>query len=318
MKAFADAPATSARTSGPHVPHAIATVGPHKPIRTTAAREPIATTAASSHKPRATSEPLAPLSTFAAATKHDRRDREGIEVDELAWPKACCDVLEQAARAWDWFADHLSERLAQGSQCIAIASCAPGDGRTTVALATAKHLATRGVRTVVVDANFERPNLAQSCRITPQAGWAEVVDGDRPLSEVLITAVGEGVALLPWRRRGHDATEPSDTVRVRATFETLKEQYDLVLLDTAPLVSPAATAALAALAEAIRVDAVYLINDARSTATDELTSICASLRRAGLTVAGTIENFADPANLRHGRMRVKLRGLAGRLLATRG
>jgi Mrp family chromosome partitioning ATPase len=282
-----------------------------------AAREPLTLAAPTSPTPREASEPLAPLSTFSAAAKHERSVRASVEIDELAWPKACCDILEHAARGWDRFADDLCERLTRGGQCIAIASRAPGDGRTTVVLAAAKHLAARGIRTLVVEANFERPNLAQCCRITPQAGWADVVDGDRSLDEVLIVAVADGVALLPWQSRGREAAMPGDTVRVTATFETLKDQYDLVLLDTAPLASPAATTAFAALADAARVDAVYMISDARATAIGQLEGVCANLRQAGLTVDGIIENFADPTELGGGRMRVKLHELAGRIFAAR-
>jgi Mrp family chromosome partitioning ATPase len=104
-------------------------------------------------------------------------------------------------------------------------------------------------------------------------------------------------------------------VRVAATFETLKEQFDLVLIDAAPAADLPAMQAMAGLAKAMRVDAVYLVRDARTITTEQMTMICAEMRRAGLKVAGRIDNFVAPAELGAGHEGVRMPHFGGRLLA---
>jgi Mrp family chromosome partitioning ATPase len=129
----------------------------------------------------------APLSTFAAqARASEPPARLRIEVDELAWPQACGDMLTRSRHAWDKFADHLAERINAEETCIALTGCTAGCGRTTLALAMARHLATRGIRVALVDADLHHPALAQACRITPQVGWVEVAGGDHTLDEAMI------------------------------------------------------------------------------------------------------------------------------------
>ena len=240
----------------------------------------------------------APLSTFAAPRQAAESLRAAMEVDALCWPDACTGLIAHARRHFDRFADHLVEQIGQGHTRVAIASCARHEGRTTVTLALARHLAARGIHSVLVDADFENPMLAGCCELEPQAGWGDVVDGGLPLSEALIDAVSDGVTLLPWQgAKPHGAHARRDRLRAAAVFDTLAEHYDLVLVDTLPLASPAAIAELASLAEAIHLDAVYLVGDARGQDPQALATECAKLRRAGIPVVGAIENFMATAIL---------------------
>jgi Mrp family chromosome partitioning ATPase len=113
---------------------------------------------------------LAPLSSFAVTPKIHDSFRAEHEVDRLTWPPACQKLLAQASRAWSGFADQLIERCGQGQKCIAITSTQRGEGRTTVCLATAKYLSDRGLRGVVVDADFENPALATECGLAGYTG----------------------------------------------------------------------------------------------------------------------------------------------------
>jgi Mrp family chromosome partitioning ATPase len=257
------------------------------------------------------------LSAFAPTPTADDKIYAGVEVDDICWPTECTELIERARRGFDRFVDHLTERITQDERCIAIAGFCPGDGRTLITLATAKHLATRGIHTLMVDANFENPMLGPSCRITPQSGWCEVVAGQRTLEEALITSRSDGVTLLPCRGRSQTSEPPCDSVQLAATFATLKEQYDLVLLDTTALHSPTAVAQFAGLAEAIRLDAIYLVRDTRTTSVEEMAATCAALRQAHVAVAGIIDNFVAPAELHHRRMHIPLPNFASRLLASR-
>jgi Mrp family chromosome partitioning ATPase len=200
---------------------------------------------------------------------------------------------------------------------VAIAGFSPGDGRTLITLATAKHLATRGIHTVMVDANLANPMLASRLRITPQGGWCEVLVNKRPLEEVLITSRTDHVTLLPCRGRSQAVAALDDFERTAEIFEALKRQYDLVLLDTQALTSPIELARFATLAEAVRLDALYLVRDARSATQEEMRATCAALQQAHVPVAGVIDNFVAPAEMQEWRFAISLSNFASRLLASR-
>jgi Mrp family chromosome partitioning ATPase len=177
---------------------------------------------------------------------------------------------------------------------IELASCRRGEGRTTVSLVVAKHLAARGLRPVVVDADSQNPNLARNCGISDHAGWGDVLEGQRPLGEALVAAVEDGVTLMPWRGSTVGSTTLASSPGIATGFAMLRERYDLTLLDTMPLANEASIGEFAALAASIRLDGLYLIHDTRRSADGELARACGQLRAAGVRVEGIIENFVAP------------------------
>jgi Mrp family chromosome partitioning ATPase len=232
---------------------------------------------------------------LARGSKGDEAFRAFLEIDRAAWPEACGELLDRAGRDWDRFTEQLIERMGQGEKCIALAGSAHGDGNTTISLALARHVAARGLRPLVVDADPENPELARSCGVSVQTGWDDVVVSGLSAGEALIMAVEDGVTLLPWRGRDVSMAELAANERVGEVFGTLREHYDLVLLDAMPLVARAMIADFAALAGAIRLDAVYLIHNVRTMSREQLSALCAKIRESGLPLAGVIENFVPPA-----------------------
>jgi Mrp family chromosome partitioning ATPase len=221
--------------------------------------------------------------------------RAFLEIDRAVWPAACGELLDRAGRDWDRFTEQLIERMGRGEKCIALAGSAHGDGNTTISLALARHVAARGLRPLVVDADPENPELARSCGVAVQTGWDDVLLSGLTAGEALISAVEDGVTLLPWRGRDATLAELAATQGIGEIFRALREHYDLVLLDAMPLVARATIADFAVLARAIDLDAVYLIHNVRTTSREQLLALCAKIRDCGLSLAGVIENFLPPA-----------------------
>jgi Mrp family chromosome partitioning ATPase len=236
-----------------------------------------------------------PLSSFAAQPKIHDACRALLEIDRAVWPAAVSELLARASRPWDHFAEHIIERTRDGQKCIAIASSERGDGRTTVALALARHAAARGLRLVVVDADFENPALVRSCGVSVRTGWDDLISSELELGEALISAVEDGVTLLPWRGGAASLAQLAGSMRVAGIFATLREHYDLLVLDTLPLGGRTTIADFAGFAAAIHADALYLVQNVRTTSREQMIAASAKLRRAGLPLAGVIENFVSSA-----------------------
>jgi Mrp family chromosome partitioning ATPase len=302
IKAF-QAPVDNGRnTAGPHIRP------PHSPA--VAASPPGKRTIGVADVP----EPMhsfAPLSTFTAAAKIHDAFRAEHEVDRLTWPPACQHLLSQASRAWSTFADQLVERCGQGQKCIAISSTQRGEGRTTVCLSTAKYLSERGLRGVVIDADFENPTLATTCGLATYTGWGGVLRGELPLGEALVAAIDDGLTLMPWRAADASLSELCTSQRTATSFGQLREHYDFVLLDVMPMAGQTTISDFASFASTIRLDAAYMIQDVRWTLEEQLAAACAKMERAGLHVAGIIENFLPPPGRGESAVRRMVRSATG-------
>ncbi len=237
--------------------------------------------------------PPRPLSSFTPQPKLQDSCRALLEVDRFAWPTATLDLLARARTEWDLFAEQLIERMAQGQKCLAVASTGRGDGRTTVTLALAKLLAERGLRTVAVDADCDHPTLVNACGVSVHTGWDDQVNTELVPGESLIAAVEEGVTLMPWRTPAPSGHSLPTSQRAATLFATLREHYDLTVIDARPLVGETAVGDFANFAKAAHVDALYLVHNLSLPDRESLAGTCAKLRLAGLPVAGVIENFVS-------------------------
>jgi Mrp family chromosome partitioning ATPase len=259
--------------------------------------------------------PVRTLSSFAPVPDEADRLQPAVECEELAWPKACLELASRARRGWEAFIDRLLEPAAEGNKCFAIASCVRGEGRTTAVLTAARLLADRGLHTVLVDADFENPCLAQSLGAAPRLGWGDVIAAGLPLGEALVAAPADKITLLPWHAQGAHAAAPTNLTRIAGCFEKLREHFDVILVDAMPLASGPAVTNLARLAEPMRIDALYLIYDSRFTTPKQLKDVSSRLQLAGLPPAGAIENFVEPPQLVEAGTRQRLPSFAGRPLS---
>jgi len=275
------------------------TPAPHFAVE--ASSRPIAVTQPTGHaktvRPSAATEPkrnLAPLSSLTAKVAGSDALDASTEVEELSWPESCDHLLGRETEKWNHFAEHLVRQITQERKCIAVTSCQRGAGRTTVALSIAKRMSARGLSCVVVDADFQNPSLAGSCGLTAKSGWCEVLDGKLTLDNALILARQDNITIMPWCGKTPRPMQAGRNARMTASFKVLRERYDLVILDAMPLANAAQMADFASFTASIALDAAYLVQDMRTTTLEQLSTVCANMRRLGVPLGGILENFVAP------------------------
>jgi flagellar biosynthesis protein FlhG len=133
---------------------------------------------------------------------------------------------------------HLEIPPAQ-SQVICIASGKGGTGKTTFTTNLAIALQTRGLRVLIVDADFGLANDHLLLGLTPQGDVSDVLAGRKDVREVLLEGPA-GVHLLPG---GVGASELStlEDYELRSLAREigrLEPDYDIILVDLAAGVSP--------------------------------------------------------------------------------
>jgi len=210
--------------------------------------------------------------------------RPALEVDCFAWPPICGTLDEHFGGAIDGFAAELARASSEGRQVLAFSSQTRGTGRTTLIAWVARHLASQGYTVALVDADFEKPDLATHLGLAVQAGLESVLLGDRVVEEVLVRSIEDNLTLLACCE-SQAAENPIARMQLVGVLNELRSAYQIVLVDAGPAGSPATVATLGIdnffwLFDGSAVDAAGAEREARS-----------ALDRSGL-VAGLVENFA--------------------------
>lgn len=170
-----------------------------------------------------------------------------------------------------------------GSKSFVITSSVPSEGKTTTAANLAIVLSDAGARVVIVDGDLRRPKLAEYLG----------VEGAIGLSDVLISRVGLDVALQPWGPNnltvlpaGSVPPNPSELLGsnvMARLIESLESRFDVVIIDTPPLL-PVTDAAL--LSKLVR--GCLLVVAAGRTHTHEFNASMTTLKNVGAPVSGVI------------------------------
>lgn len=122
---------------------------------------------------------------------------------------------------------------------VLITSCLPGEGKTTLAMCLGRLAAAEGLRTLLIDADLRRPRVRELLGPEPRPGLVELLRGECTLESVLRLDPPTGLVVLPGSGRLDRPTRllgPEGLGRLLAACRT---RFDLVILDTAPLLAVA-------------------------------------------------------------------------------
>jgi polysaccharide biosynthesis transport protein len=146
------------------------------------------------------------------------------------------------------------ERAADGEPkgVVMVTSSSDGEGKTTIARMLAESFARVGLRVLLVDADLHRATLSRSLDFGPRSGGlADILRGRLDLNDTIATTVTEGLYVLPT------TTDPDAGDELARRFpelaETARQTFDLIVLDSPPLLGTADARTLAALADGVVV-----------------------------------------------------------------
>lgn len=164
---------------------------------------------------------------------------------------------------------------------VVVTSSLPSEGRTTTLANLAIALASAGSKVLVVEADLRRP-LADLFGLERAVGLTSVLSGQ----------VGLDQAVQPWSDRfdvlasGPLPPNPSELLasrQMRMLLDELRGRYDVVLVDTPPLLPVTDAAAVAP-----ATDGVLLVCRFNKTTRDQLRGAVAALEAVSASVLGAV------------------------------
>ncbi|MEO1292982.1 MAG: polysaccharide biosynthesis tyrosine autokinase, partial [Pseudomonadota bacterium] len=123
------------------------------------------------------------------------------------------------------------------SLSVLLTSALPGEGKSTTALLLAQTSAQLGYRTIIVDCDMRRPTLHHTTAIDNTHNLITVVAGESDLGETIQRDEETGLDVLVGARAAANAADFVSSESFRRTMATLREHYELIILDAPPILA---------------------------------------------------------------------------------
>jgi len=177
--------------------------------------------------------------------------------------------------------------LGEGYKVIQITSPVQGDGKSTLAANLAISIANSGKRVLLIDADFRRPALHKLFGVEKSVGMAKVIEGKATLPEAIQATEVENLWMIPVGSTPHNPSELLTSPRLGELLDSLRDQYDFVLVDTPPLLAVTDPSAVAA-----RVDGVLVTLRITKKARPNGVRAIGMLNSLGANLIGIVVNGA--------------------------
>jgi capsular exopolysaccharide synthesis family protein len=120
--------------------------------------------------------------------------------------------------------------------CFTVTSPGPNDGKSLVSANLALSFAEAGAKTLLIDGDIRRGELAKTFGISARPGLVEYLDGTALIAEVLQpTASHPNLTLMPAGARRRRAPELLATPRLNQLINQMTSEFDVVVVDSPPL-----------------------------------------------------------------------------------
>ncbi len=178
---------------------------------------------------------------------------------------------------------------------ILLTSAAPGEGKSTLAAHLAIANADRGRKTLLVDGDLRHPSLHSKFCLSPQTGLSNVLTGELSWKQVLFPIEGIGnLSLLPAGLGSHRAADLIGP-RLSTLLDEFAKDFDLVILDSPPLLGFAECLQMAA-----ATDGVLIVSRAGETRRRAVVAVISLLHRLRANIIGVVLNHASPKTSSNG------------------
>ncbi len=210
------------------------------------------------------------------------------------------DKAEQRLARFVQSLDHLRVALCEGGipgegRCVMITSATGGEGKTTLSAHLAARCANAGTSTLLIDADMRRASLGRLLDVPVGIGLGDVLAGEAELEDALTTVQAGGFHFLSAGMPGRDPSRVLKSARLAELIGRLRQTYDIVIIDTPPVLPVADALIMGRWADGAVMAARY---DASRLPLVERAN--RQLAVAGIPVLGVVVNGVRGQNANYG------------------
>jgi polysaccharide biosynthesis transport protein len=208
---------------------------------------------------------------------------------EVEQPTSWLAGLDESQRlAFHRLARNLAALSDRTERLVMVCAATQGTGATTVATGLAAAIAERGQRAVLVDAQFTVPGVAATLSLAEGSAPRGRGDTARPACVSGVT----GLDVISLHVDDPGALTVEGRRAIHSELAKLRHDYDVVVVDTAPVL---ARSDLPSLVDA--ADAVLLVVNQMASSSGDVAAAVEVLRAVGASNFGMVVNKADPKTL---------------------
>ena len=179
-------------------------------------------------------------------------------------------------------------RKSPDANTISVASGGPGEGKSTTIANLAFISAQGGYSTLIVDADLRRPTQHGIWEVSNKIGLTNYLTTEIPLEEAIVPTSVENLSLLPSGMLPADAVGILNSQRMSDLIGELKGRYDIVFLDSPPMLGVSDASVLAS-----EVDQTIIVVQHRRFPRAMLTRVKQAIVGVGGSVLGVVLNNVD-------------------------
>ncbi len=179
-------------------------------------------------------------------------------------------------------------------QTIILSSAGAREGKTTAALNLSRMLAAGGRRTILIDADMRKPQVHHALGLGDGPGLGDILLGETQFEKARLIDQATGLHVL---RAGKRTENPATLLSSKAMDEllvTLRRYYDMVIIDTSPIVEVADAQALFS-----KTDLTLFIVRWESTRRRAVAQALRLISAGGGRIGGMLLSMADPLRVPH-------------------
>lgn len=176
----------------------------------------------------------------------------------------------------------------QRPRVIMVTSSVPTEGKSTIASNLAAAIALTSARTVIVDCDLRRGHLHKDFGVNASPGISELLQQGRRLETIIQHT---GIENLDFVSAGEFPERPGELLlsyRMSEIIGQLRNEYDYVIIDTAPILATDDTTGFA-----VQADTILFVVRATYTQTRQVRTALDRLKLRGINVGGFVLNCVD-------------------------
>jgi capsular exopolysaccharide synthesis family protein len=174
------------------------------------------------------------------------------------------------------------------TRVIMVTSAEPGEGKTVTSANLAVAYAQSGRRTVYVDADLRKSSGHKMFGVNREPGLVNLVFEPEDYSLETFRSNIDDLYVIPAGRTVPNPAEVLESQRMRDLLKRLREQFDIIIVDTPPVLAVADSLLLSQ-----QTDACVLVCSANATNIHALETTAGMLRDVEAPIVGVVLNKLD-------------------------